>query len=91
MTETKNTPETAHTHANNENRCWQFCKCAECGIVHVCTPSFDFFSLGKEEPDETGFKLLYCNSCFMRRSKISRMEVSIDNSSEEDAKDAKNN
>lgn len=69
--DTLNTPETPITKINiaEENsvhfgsHAWQFCKCAKCGVVELCTPWFDFATVTAETPDANGDRPLYCKGC----------------------------
>ena len=57
MTNTEKPMNSLITRSGSDYR-HKLCKCALCGDVDICTPTFDFYS------EEDG-GLLYCESCFM--------------------------
>ena len=48
----------------SEDRTYKMCKCAECGVKSVCTPSNDFYTIPKRDDD-----LLYCEPCMFSINK----------------------
>lgn len=49
------------TH-RTEPQGYRLCKCAKCGIIRRCTPSFDFYVNGGDET-----LALWCETCFMTK------------------------
>lgn len=49
----------AITHGSGNNG-WKLCKCSECGVESVCTPSFDFYVRTGDESEA-----LVCERCFL--------------------------
>ena len=45
----------------DKDRCFRKCKCAKCGVVEVCTPTNDFYTIPKNRDS-----LIYCEACMYK-------------------------
>lgn len=57
------TKENPVTHWSQGGAQHKYCKCAECGVVRKCTPSFDFYNSAYRSDD--GLVCENCQNSFM--------------------------
>lgn len=59
MTESSKSEEIITHEVDGQSRCWKKCQCQICGIVAVCTPTFDFYTSKLN-------KSLQCETCMRK-------------------------